>query len=405
MKLIKYFFAVVTAMLVFTSCEEDMVDVIPTTKATFNLKTLSGDFEEVKFSDLVVTFTELNTKETKTVKVTNFPNLVIKLKRGSYEVSVIGNVKYILDGVQQTGKVGAFKSELNFTKKTENVDIQLILKAFSKDFVVEEIFFTGTKTPEGKVYNGDKYIKLYNNTDEVLYADGLLISMSTFLTTRKTEYTPDIMGEAFTAYSVIQVPGSGKEHPVKPGESFLIAENGINNLENNSNSIDLSKADVEIDILSLNPKIKGDVNSPTVEDATNVFGKFGFLIHDRGNRSYVIARLPKGMTNKQFIKDNSYKYQYQIGKKLMERDALKIPNSWIVDAVNLSVKTKFQWIVTDPSLDSGWTYCAEKSRDEDRYGKSVRRKVLQEVDGKRILMDTNNSTNDFDIKVKPSLMK
>ncbi|MBQ1676578.1 MAG: hypothetical protein II065_04025, partial [Bacteroidaceae bacterium] len=39
------------------------------------------------------------------------------------------------------------------------------------DFIIEEIFFTGTLRPSGSAYYGDGYIKIFNNTDHVLYAD------------------------------------------------------------------------------------------------------------------------------------------------------------------------------------------------------------------------------------------
>lgn len=59
----------------------------------------------------------------------------------------------------------------------------------------------------------------------------------------------------------------------------------------------------------------------------------------------------------------------------MSDDGYKIPNSWILDAVNCSIKSEFVWLVTSPSLDLGWTYCGTVDKDASRYGKSVRRKV------------------------------
>ena len=79
---------------------------------------------------------------------------------------------------------------------------------------------------------------------------------------------------------------------------------------------------------------------------------------------------------------------------------MKIPNNGIVDAVNLSTKTGFEWIVISSSLDSGWAYVANDEKDTSRYGKSVRRKVLSEKNGKPIFKDTNDSTEDFEILTK-----
>ena len=82
---------------------------------------------------------------------------------------------------------------------------------------------------------------------------------------------------------------------------------------------------------------------------------------------------------------------------------MKIPNEWIVDAVNLSTEKGFEWLVTDTSLDSGYTYVTKDEEDKTRYGKSVRRKVLSENNGKPIFKDTNNSTEDFEILTTPTL--
>lgn len=58
------------------------------------------------------------------------------------------------------------------------------------DFIIEEIFFTGTLRASNKQYYGDDYVKIYNNTDRILYADGLALVESKFISTEKYDYTP-----------------------------------------------------------------------------------------------------------------------------------------------------------------------------------------------------------------------
>ena len=43
-----------------------------------------------------------------------------------------------------------------------------VYKRQVQDFVIQEIFFTGTLTPAGKQYHGTNYVVLYNGTDRVL---------------------------------------------------------------------------------------------------------------------------------------------------------------------------------------------------------------------------------------------
>lgn len=88
----------------------------------------------------------------------------------------------------------------------------------------------------------------------------------------------------------------------------------------------------------------------------------------------------------------------------MTIDRYQVPNEWIIDAVNISNKAQYAWNVVDASLDMGYTYCGEVQLDKNRYNKSVRRKVLTTtIDGRKILQDTNNSTEDFEAQATPSL--
>jgi hypothetical protein len=119
----------------------------------------------------------------------------------------------------------------------------------------------------------------------------------------------------------------------------------------------------------------------------------------------VIAKM-KG-TKSNFLTQQVYNFDYvNSAGKITTTTAYKIPNSWILDAVNLSVASEFNWIVTSPVLDMGWTYCGKVDSDATRYGKSVIRKVAKtESNGRVVLKDTNNSTDDFTPESKPSLFK
>ena len=79
----------------------------------------------------------------------------------------------------------------------------------------------------------------------------------------------------------------------------------------------------------------------------------------------------------------------------------KVPMSWVIDGINLSVEEEWQWNVLPAHIDNGWTYCGKTLNDKTRYGKAVIRKTGS--DGKYV--DTNNSTNDFTPEAKPSLFK
>lgn len=402
MRHLKQLLALALTLVLLNACkkDDDNINTIVTTR-NLTLQLQNPDkVTNVRYGTLTLTLTELNKNEKVERIFTNLSQneLTLPLLMGSYELRIVTTATYTLDGKTVAGELSAFVSKIDVLSDS-SFKIPLSIKAKGNDFIIEEIFFVGTLTPEGKQYFGDQYIKLYNNTDKVLYADGLVLADSKFLTVTKRDYTPNIMKEAFAVEGMVQIPGTGTQYPVQPGASIVIAEQGINHKENNPNSLDLSKANFEN---YYPPRVK-DIDSPTVTNNINLYGIL--IFNNRGNRSYVIARFPEGTATSTLRYD--YEYEVNVKGKIVKKtgSTLKIPNEWIVDAINLSTEKGFEWLVTDTSLDSGYTYVTKDEEDKTRYGKSVRRKVLSENNGKPIFRDTNNSTEDFEILTTPTLKK
>lgn len=279
----------------------------------------------------------------------------------------------------------------------------IVLEAYANiendDLIIAEVFFTGTIQRSGNDYHGDDYIKLYNNTDHVIYADGITIFETKFTTTQKYEHTPDIMGEAMNVQALYTVPGSGTDHPVQPGEYFLIADTGIDHRVANPNSFDLRHADFEWYDVSTKPG-NLDIDGPDVPnmDKWYCYTLSYWMLHNRGFKAFGIARIPVDCDT--YLTEYKYHYDYTLvtvaGTFPMTADAYRLPNEWIVDVVNCSVQSLYAWNLCAPALDSGWTYCGTVDKDKTRFFHSVRRKLLRIADdGRVILKDTNNSTDDF----------
>ncbi|MCT4328673.1 DUF4876 domain-containing protein [Elizabethkingia anophelis] len=383
----------------FTACSSDRDFSEQQTTLKLELK-FPENIKVKEYKQITVSFKELNSGFSTSKELKNTNTLQVVLPAGTYNVTVEGIITYTDDsGVAET-KIGGVQSGLVVNGNELSKSIPIAPKSTSNDLILEEIFFTGSKTPEGQFYFGDQYFKITNNTDQVLYADGMLLIQSSFMTNEKQDYTPNIMGNALTARAIIKIPGTGNTYPVQPGESIVIAEDAINHKEFNPLSIDLSKANFHIF------KGENDVDNPKVTKMINVDGEM--VIHTQGYYAYALVRMPKGMTDEALISQNTYTYKYDFafGGDVFPMDdtGVKIPNEWVTDVVNLSVKDSFQWIVTSPALDMGWTSVAAFDGDQNRYGKSVRRKIIgKSANGKNIYKDTNNSTVDFDHGVKPSL--
>ncbi len=333
----------------------------------------------------------------------NYVITIPELEEGTYNIAAKGNISFQKGEIAGNTDFEVTSNSVSVTEKSST--LKLAVNSFQADggFVISEIFFTGTTTPEDNPYLDDQYMVITNNSDVTLYADGIAVLESEFMTTDQQDYTPDLMSEAFSAQAIYQIPGNGTSVPVEPGKSLLLAINGVNHKEDNANSFDLSGADFEFYDESSNPNITDPDGKPANLDKWYCYTATVYNFHNRGFHSFAIAKMD---TNKEtFLKDYAYtaEYTFTFGEYSfpMSKDTYKVPNSWILDAVNLSVESVFQWIVTAASLDAGWTYCGKIDRDQTRYNKAVIRK--QDANGKYI--DTNNSTNDFTPEAVPSLLK
>ena len=278
------------------------------------------------------------------------------------------------------------------------------------EFVIEEIYFTGTALPETgspDKYQGDQYIKIRNNTDEDLYADGmLLILQSSVLSNMEGEIPAavDFREEYCAGQAFYAIPGSGRDVPVKAGESLII----VNNAQNHPDSWDATTADFEWYDESSNENFL-DTDNPAVPNLDKWYAQTLTVhsLHNRGAYGIAIAMPPAGTTGEQFLQDHpigdEYYYIFHSPNGSDYEMPIKgyfVPNEWVLDAVNTGGRNTFGMAPWGTSLDAGYTWCGTEDSDPDRFNKSVIRKTG--ADGK--LVDTNNSSNDFTPNTTPSLL-
>lgn len=328
----------------------------------------------------------------------------ISLPEGNYNIAVKGTISYQLNKQSIEAKVKANHENVAIGEVEQKTTTDIALNVYSaqEGFVISEIFCTGTTTPDGFMYTDDQYIKIGNNSDTTMYADGIAFIESFFTSDDKHDYQPNIMDEAMTIVAIYVVPGTGRDVPVQPGEELLIALTAIDHRPINPNSFDLSKADFEIYDKCSHPE--GDQDNPKVPNLVNWYANFEgtFVMHTRGVKSYALARPMVDM--KTYMTKFRYKFGYifRQGDFVVPMDEREyfMPNSWIIDAVNLAVPTVHEWNLVSPTLDKGFTYCGHVDFDETRYNKSVIRKK----EGRKWI-DTNNSTEDFLPNAVPSCLR
>ena len=159
------------------------------------------------------------------------------------------------------------------------------VKNGTDDFVLAEIFFAGTETPEGKRYIGDKYFVVCNNSPDTLAADGLILIEADLNSVQKYDLDYDFRQDYFAVDAMYRVPGDGHTYRVAPGAALLIADNAMNHKEANANSFDLSEADMEWYDVSTSAGTT-DVDNPDVPnmDKLYCYTQTIWVPHNQGHR-------------------------------------------------------------------------------------------------------------------------
>ena len=400
----KIFTIILAAFLILVSCSKD--EEIINSPLRISLE-LPMNLENATLEQAEATLINIETRTRYSVddfklNGNDYVATVI-VPEGRYNITASGNISY---NIGSSTTATTMKAEvLGVEVASTNSMVTLLFNNYNAEagMVIEEIFFTSTTfSGTQRPYTDDQYLILTNNSDHLIYADSLAIVESKFQSDMQWELTPDLMKDAITVSWLYLIPGNGTSVPVEAGESLLIALNAKDHTTINSNSIDLSGAQFEFYDVSPNTEFF-DEDNPA---ATNLIKWYSDLwsytmLNNKGSKSYGIVRMHSDYDT--FIESNYYKYTYIVnaawGTYESNGDGYFIPNSWVIDWVNLAIMNEWAWNVASPSLDSGWTYCAETSSDKSRYGLSVIRKL--DESGK--LVDSNNSTNDFLPRQKPSL--
>lgn len=346
--------------------------------------TLPESYANLPASDLKVMVSNLSTAK-KAEQVTDATGVAtFSLEAGIYHIEVSGG-KTIQNEAGED-KVLFFRANaLNKSVSAGKTDFTLDaeLSPVGNQWVIKEIYFTGSKTVTGGSYWNDQYIEVYNNSSEILYADGLTISESEHTSINDLNTWGAFLPGRVAAGTIYSVPGNGADYPVQPGASLVLASNGSNHKVLNPNSpVDLSNASFEwYDDHAL------DVDVPEVPNLIKhySYSLSVWIMHNRGYRSYFIFKPDTDMTS--FLETNKVEGIMPSGKISY---AYVIPASVIYDGVELSLKNGLVNKALPASVDAGYSYC-----DAAGTGLVVRRKVQKNENGRYILQDTNNSSDDF----------
>lgn len=232
----KFLLFALAVSMIFTACSSDDDPIVITSPVTISFE-MPLNLENVEVQSSVVTLTNTATGIQTTLQnaiqhVAGVYSLNVEgLTEGTYRLKASGVLTYTVNGETYPTPFEIEQDNIALSLSKTSARITISTYTAKGGFVLSEIFFTGTLTAEGKQYTNDQYVVITNNSTETLYADGLALLESSFLSTNNYQYVPDTNNDVFAVGAVYVIPGNGQDHPVEPGKSITIAVNAINHTE------------------------------------------------------------------------------------------------------------------------------------------------------------------------------
>lgn len=258
--------------------------------------------------------------------------------------------------------------------------------------VIKEIYFGGCKGLNNENYQADQYVSLYNNSDQIIYLDGLCVGVvdpGYNLESPWMKYTD--MKRIPVNDLTWQFPGSGKEYPLAPGEEIFIATNAVDHTGGEfqqANSVDLSGVDwgfwdVSLERQNITAGVKpmtllANLNPLLEMYAFPVLGPT-FMVFSLQDSQEEYVENPDNREPRPTAANQNKRY-------------LMVPREWVIDCVEC-VKDGNSPKRVPNELDNGKCYIS----GELYSGQSVIRKKTGMVDGHFVYQDTNNSTEDMEV--------
>lgn len=300
--------------------------------------------------------------------------------------------------------------------------------------IIKEVFYAGHaikrdlsayKMPSTYTRNyDDQYITIYNPTQKTLYLDSLALVTNQVDPRVILEFAPgdNFIGQYYGVNSVMYFPGSGTDHPVKPGQTIVVAKRAIDHAQAFVKSIeaegetvkgyegydqllDLSKADFEWDaandadnnaaVPDLLPISSGRAFSSIAEAVGLALVRLPWspaAFKEAAQRAEAGGPKAKGNTVVHYVNVTNTHF----GDFLV----VEIPFDKVIDCLTICPRKRFQ--MRPSKLDKGFLGVSEDDFSTFKITSNEILKVMglslqRKFDGKGFV-DTDNTTTDFEVK-------
>lgn len=385
-----------------TSCV-DYNDVTSETVVSFQLLQPEGCVMPAELSGHEVILIQGGKKISATTDVNGmatFTNLIPDV----YDISCSWELSeadfHQLTGSTQTASGCVISSSLNSQLLKDNQTITLPTQlSIKQDIIIGKIYYAGSKDNNNKPYDAGKYIELYNQSNKDVDVSGYYIGLVEAESTQA--YTLENLNEVYQDTVVLlkqifRIPVTAN-HKVAAGGTALIVNSAVDHTTNDSLENDLTDADFEAK--DVNGRVQNNPATPALELIYTMYPSISNMnLVQSGPCGVVIFRSDEDIaalpTTYIYPNTATKGNQWKLLPKRMILDAVEILNN---KSTGIDVKTKRLY----DDLDAGYTNINATS---GRNGEVVYRKTSKKADdGRLILMDTNNSSNDFQVSltIKP----
>lgn len=378
----KGFYLLLVLLLFLASCSDD-----ENRSSSVYIQLLPPDgYSTLPYEEMEVTLTNKDQGTMYSLHCSSTGQASFNVEPGYYTASVHYQAA---SGLVFSGRI----ESLSLLRDEAEAIIELpLLLAKTSALVIKEIYFGGCKGQNNKDYQADQYVTLYNNSDQIIYLDGLCLGIVDPGYNQESPWMNYTDMERIPVNDLTwQFPGSGKEYPLAPGEETTIATNAVDHTGGeyqHANSVDLSGVDwgfwdVNLERQTIAAGVKPmallvNLNPLLVMYSLPVFGPT-FMVFSLQESPEKYVQNPENREPRP--KANNQDKQY-----------LMVPKEWVIDCVEC-VKDIDSPKRVPNELDNGKCYIPG-----DRYsGRSIIRKKAGTTDGRTIYQDTNNSTEDMEV--------
>lgn len=416
------------------SCRKSDIEIVKTVSLTVQVGYNAEDSTlGLSKANLPVKLTNLVSGQDYTAN-TNANGVAVfaSIAPSSYTISVANNLtaeQYLAaTGVYASSNVAFNATETQAINVNSNVRLQLQGGKVG-NLIIKQFYYAGSNTSTGALFR-DQFVEVYNNSNEIIYLDSLYFGNTWQSVTRLTaggvpidwSTSPgmsttngDPNKDFIYARYLFMIPGTGKQHPLSPGKSFIIAANALNHTQpytmndglvqgitNPALTVDLSKVDYETYLVEYDRSqytgtgtfspYKWDVDNPQIPNVDIIHIRQGneWTMDATGREDFFIFKASTAQSVTSWPR-------YSIpGSPTSFCAQVKVSD--IIDGVEILTPLEANRLPKrlPVSIDAAGTFVTGGQYSSQ----SLIRKTVKTVEGRRILQDTNNSANDFETKTK-----